>query len=68
MAPVPARASAHHPHVLSLPPRLFAMATFAMCATFTAGLLFGLWIELPPSMERCGSAPDGIGCLILSLD
>lgn len=68
MAPVPARASAHHPHILSLPPRLAGMATFAMGATFTAGLLLGLLIEPPPSVQRCGSAPDVIGCLILSLD
>lgn len=68
MAPVPARASAHHPHIFSLPPRLAGMASLAMCMTFLAGLLLGLLIEPPPSVERCGSAPDVIGCLILSLD
>ena len=68
MAPVPARASAHHPHIFSLPPRLSGLATFAMLFIFVAGLLLGLLIEPPPSVERCGSAPDVIGCLILSLD
>jgi hypothetical protein len=68
MAPVPARASAHHPQVYGLPPRQVGMAISAMCAIFMAGLLLGLLVKPPPSMERCIGAPDAIGCLILSLD
>lgn len=68
MAPVPARASAHHPQVYGLPPRQVGMALAAMLCIFTAGLLLGLVMKPPPSVERCFSAPDAIGCIILSLD
>ena len=68
MAPVPARASAHHPEVYGLPPRLVGMATFAMLTIFAAGIVAGLLMRPPPTVERCFSAPDVIGCLIVSLD
>jgi hypothetical protein len=68
MAPVPARASAHHPQNYGLPPRLIGMASVALLSTFIAGLLSGMLVGPPSTVERCGSASDPIGCLILSLD
>lgn len=69
MAPVPSRAFAHHPLVYSLPPpRFVGMAITAMFTIFMAGLLLGLLMKPPPSVERCFGAPDPVGCIILTLD
>lgn len=68
MAPVPARASAHDPQVFSLPPLIGSIACFAGCGIFAAGLLLGMSMKPPPSVERCLSASDPIGCLIQILD
>ena len=69
MAPVPARASAHHPHIFSLPPSTLAsVACLAICGIFCAGICFGMLLRPPPSVERCLSASDPIGCLIQTLD
>ena len=70
MAPVPARASAHHPQVISLPPLQPAMVLPAMIVALVAGILIGIAIcrSPPPAVERCAGAPDFIGCLIRDLD
>lgn len=69
MAPVPARACAHHPLVLSLPPSLIgSVAAFAACGIFAAGIFVGMSMWPPPSVERCFSASDPIGCLIQTID
>ena len=70
MAPVPARASAHHPQIISLPPRQHLMVLPAMCAVFVAGITIGIAMgqSPPPTVERCVGAPDPIGCLIRTLD
>ena len=69
MAPVPSRASAPHPEVFSLPPTLIcSMAAFVICGIFSAGVFVGMSMWPPPSVERCFSASDPIGCLIQILD
>lgn len=68
MAPVPARASAHTPQVLSLPLSYVSAAMFAVISIFAAGIFVGLMMRPPPFVERCSSAPDVIGCIIQSID
>lgn len=69
MAPVPARADAPHPLVLSLPPSLLCtVACLVACGLFSAGIFVGMSMWPPPSVERCFSASDPIGCLIQILD
>lgn len=67
MAPVPSRLVApipsHYP-----PPRFAALATLALVAVFSSGVLAGAAAVLtipPPTMERCIGAPDPIGCIIM---
>ena len=66
MATQPSKLRAYHP-----PPRqrLVPQAIVAGAFLFFAGAFAGVSLSTaPPSVERCGSAPDPIACVIELLD
>lgn len=70
----PSRALAHPLSTEPPPPRLnrlVRLGSAMLMSAFIAGLLPGIVLGMvigPPVHERCKSAPDPIGCLILSID